>query len=466
MRINENTYKRINKATLCIEEMGTKFILFVGKTSQNLGEYNYEVFNNFANMQREIILNAFVSLKDITSGSDGFIEKMNKFPAMMKSDGSKLYLYTSYLEEAVSKLVLRAERINIINNDTSNPIIPDDKDDLYQDLYLEFKSSRTGIYDVNYKGYLLNQYDDEGDVIANILNTYQQEIVQTLNFITNSLDNEFKNLGSKLGLKQAPIKLKLNIININKSTVSQSNKNENPTSSDDANNYSGKKKIIIKLPNPAIVKCNNGDFSSEYKSCVLNRYLNGNSNVKRVFDKYKDQLVVQDYSKEDSGAYYRPSGRYEKKQGVYFNADNDLINKRGPGTTYFHELGHMIDHLSGASNKYSSENGDFESALISDGKKILNSYNKLSVDKKEKLNQEFSAHYAHSFSDLIDGLTKGEIHGIYSHPRDYWKKSGSLPKEAFAHFFEASMGGGEKLNLLSNMFPNAYKSFLEIIESI
>lgn len=80
--------------------------------------------------------------------------------------------------------------------------------------------------------------------------------------------------------------------------------------------------------------------------------------------------------------------------------------------------------------------------------------------------EEFSVHYAHSFSDLIDWLAKGEIHGIYSHPRDYWKKSGSLPKEAFAHFFEASMGGGEKLNLLSNMFPNAYKSFLEIIESI
>ena len=465
MRINENTYKRISKATLCIEEMGTKFILFVGKTSQNLGEYNYEVFNNFANMQREIILNAFVSLKDITSGSDGFIEKMNKFPAMMKSDGSKLYLYTSYLEEAVSKLVLRAERINIINNDTSNPIIPDDKDDLYQDLYLEFKSPRIGIYDVNYKWYLLNQYDDEDDVIANILNTYQHEIVQTLNSITNSLDNEFKNLGSKLGLKQAPIKLKLNIINSNKSTVSQSNKNENPTSSDDANNYSGKKKIIIKLPNPAIVKCNNGDFSSEYKSCVLNRYLNGNSNVKRVFDKYKDQLVVQD-SNEDNVAHYRPVDYIEKKQGVYFNVGNDLINKRGPGTTYFHELGHMIDHLSGASNKYSSENGSFESALLSDGKTIRNLYNKYSVDEKEKFNQKISEDYAHSVSDLIDGLTEGEISGGYSHHRDYWKKSGNLPKEAFAHFFEASMGGGEKLNYLSNMFPNAYKSFLEIIESI
>lgn len=75
-----------------------------------------------------------------------------------------------------------------------------------------------------------------------------------------------------------------------------------------------------------------------------------------------------------------------------------------------------------------------------------------SKHKEDWYCEEFSAHYTHSFSDLIDGLTKGEIHGIYSHPRDYWKKSGSLPKEAFAHFFEASMGGGEKLNLLSNMF--------------
>lgn len=114
MGINENTYKRISKATSCIEEIGLNFIIFVGKTSQTLGDYNYEVFNNFANMQREIILNAFVSLKDITSGSDGFIEKMNKFPAMMKSDGSKLYSFTKYLEYAVSDLVLKARRINII----------------------------------------------------------------------------------------------------------------------------------------------------------------------------------------------------------------------------------------------------------------------------------------------------------------------------------------------------------------
>ena len=215
MRINENTYKRISKATSCIEEIGFNFILFVGKTSQNLGEYNYEVFNNFANMQREIILNAFVSLKDITSGSDGFIEKMNKFPAMMKSDGSKLYSFTKYLEDAVSDLVSKASRINIINNDTSNPIIPDNKDDLYQDLYLEFKSPRMGIYDVNYKWYLLNQYDDEDDVIANILNTYQQEIIQTFDSIIKVLENEFKNLGYKLGLQSVPLKIKIKGINNN-----------------------------------------------------------------------------------------------------------------------------------------------------------------------------------------------------------------------------------------------------------
>ena len=47
MRINEITYKRITNVTKCIEDIGSNFIQFIGKTSQILGEYNYE-FCQFA----------------------------------------------------------------------------------------------------------------------------------------------------------------------------------------------------------------------------------------------------------------------------------------------------------------------------------------------------------------------------------------------------------------------------------
>ena len=73
---------------------------------------------------------------------------------------------------------------------------------------------------------------------------------------------------------------------------------------------------------------------------------------------------------------------------------------------------------------------------------------------------------AHSFSDLIDATTNGELYGRYGHSREYWQRPGNLQAEAFAHFFEASMGGGWKLELLSNLFPTAFAIFRDKIESI
>ena len=73
---------------------------------------------------------------------------------------------------------------------------------------------------------------------------------------------------------------------------------------------------------------------------------------------------------------------------------------------------------------------------------------------------------AHSFSDLIDATTNGQLHGSYGHSRDYWSRSGNLQAEAFAHFFEASMGESDKLELLANFFPTAFGVFSTLIDSI
>lgn len=42
----------------------------------------------------------------------------------------------------------------------------------------------------------------------------------------------------------------------------------------------------------------------------------------------------------------------------------------------------------------------------------------------------------------------------------------NLQAEAFAHFFEASMGEQDKLEFLSNFFPTAFGIFSSMIDSI
>lgn len=57
-------------------------------------------------------------------------------------------------------------------------------------------------------------------------------------------------------------------------------------------------------------------------------------------------------------------------------------------------------------------------------------------------------------------------YGSYGHSRNYWTRPGNLQAEAFAHFFEASMGEQDKLEFLSNFFPTAFGIFSSMIDSI
>lgn len=63
-------------------------------------------------------------------------------------------------------------------------------------------------------------------------------------------------------------------------------------------------------------------------------------------------------------------------------------------------------------------------------------------------------------------LSNGQLHGNYGHSRNYWTRPGNLQAEAFAHFFEASMGDQGKLELLANFFPTAFGIFSSMIDSI
>ena len=113
-----------------------------------------------------------------------------------------------------------------------------------------------------------------------------------------------------------------------------------------------------------------------------------------------------------------------------------------------------------------SNTPEFAEALVEDGQRILSLYNNLPVEKQIAFLTRIRQDSAHSFSDLIDATTNGQLHGNYGHSRNYWTRPGNLQAEAFAHFFEASMGDQGKLELLANFFPTAFGIFSSMIDSI
>lgn len=150
-------------------------------------------------------------------------------------------------------------------------------------------------------------------------------------------------------------------------------------------------------------------------------------------------------------------------EGVYLS-DRELGNPEGFWTRNGREGWSRENILRRAS--HIQDTPEFAEALVEDGQRILSLYNNLPVEKQTAFLTRIRQDSAHSFSDLIDATTNGQLHGNYGHSRNYWTRPGNLQAEAFAHFFEASMGDQGKLELLANFFPTAFGIFSSMIDSI
>lgn len=220
------------------------------------------------------------------------------------------------------------------------------------------------------------------------------------------------------------------------------------------------------------VLASNVNFTNEYKRILNERYASSEKVSREVFDiaVYKKMLSVVDGDWQ-GGAHYYPLKNGDRKKGVFYNAKADELDekKRGKGSTFFHEIGHMLDHSFGG-NKFISSSEDFLSALNDDLSKIKI---KLDVDaswKQKFLEMIFADNSAHSISDILEGLTNGAICGRFGHMGgdiNYWNRDRyRVCNESFAHFFEASMGGGTKLRRIKICFPSAYKEFEKMLNTI
>lgn len=207
-------------------------------------------------------------------------------------------------------------------------------------------------------------------------------------------------------------------------------------------------------------------MNKAYQDALNQRYSNGSTEAQKVFNKYVPSDSVAD-SAYNGTAHFSPASKK-----VNMNFANDLQNKRGAGTTFFHEHGHYIDFMAAGTANYeyvSVNDKTFGALLLSDFKDYVKAYKKKhnmnAADAYAAISLELLGHEKHSLSDLIDGISKGKCSGNYGHKRSYWTNHGALEKEAFAHMFEASFDSG-KYNLMKQYFPNALAEFEQMLKGV
>lgn len=203
-------------------------------------------------------------------------------------------------------------------------------------------------------------------------------------------------------------------------------------------------------------------IDKDYYSILKEKFSHGSDDAKALFNKFVPKNSVENSNLEDIPRYDPNT----KKISMHYATD--LNNERGAGATWFHEHGHMIDDLSGKASK----NKEFQQSLYKDYMDYLKQYGKKNglntIDKVQNaISRDLSDMREHSaVSDILDGLSKGKIHGVAGHDLEYWAKNAdAVYSEAFAHMFEAQFDK-VRYNQMKTYFPNALKKFEDIIEVI
>ncbi len=171
-----------------------------------------------------------------------------------------------------------------------------------------------------------------------------------------------------------------------------------------------------------------------------------------------------------SNAYTGTAHYHPKKQYIKFHLESDLQHPCGPLSSYFHEVGHMIDFQARDGGRLSSD-ASFGEALRADCRNYIASVQKRYACSEDgacfHIRQEMMRCvnlYADA-SDIMGALTGGACQGIWGHSQEYWQKDPDrFRREAFACFFSAVMGIQGRAEAVQHFFPTAYRRFLELLK--
>lgn len=202
-----------------------------------------------------------------------------------------------------------------------------------------------------------------------------------------------------------------------------------------------------------------GTVAHDFIGAVYSRYNISERTSRAVFDYVIKNSQITIKTIDADVEHYDPRDR-----SLHLDIKYDETDSQGRGAGYFHEFGHAMDHALGGST-YLSSDDNFLEALKKDYNEILVRFN-AGPQKAKKFLSFLENPVAYPISDLLEGLSNGAISGGYGHMEgdiDYWKNKYAVCNEAFAHFFEASMGSPERLKYIKLVFPNAYDQYQKMI---
>jgi hypothetical protein len=196
-------------------------------------------------------------------------------------------------------------------------------------------------------------------------------------------------------------------------------------------------------------------ITKEYYNCIKNKFSQGSDIAKKAFNKYVPADSVADSAYTGTPHYNMDT------QKISMSYVADLNNPRGNGATWFHEHGHLIDNIAG---NMSCDN-KFRELLYQDYRSYMDSYGKSNnlktFDKVQRaISNDLNSMRKHSaVSDILEGLSRGNIKGIAGHGANYWaENSNAVNTEAFAHMFESQFDS-TRYTEMKKYFPNALKYF-------
>lgn len=224
------------------------------------------------------------------------------------------------------------------------------------------------------------------------------------------------------------------------------------------------KSFFNKLLGSSNMNINIKQLPKKHYKNIMQYIDNSPDEVKKLVYENINEINFKDINFKDGAARYSP-----KEKGIYIDINDDFANKKGKGqyTTVFHEMGHLIDHRL---NNISVKDEKFRNLIINDVNSFVNEYSRINnINNPYEVSKLISDKLGkspkfHSVSDLCGGVTENIIVGKFRHRTEYWKNPNKLPKEAFAHFFEATLRNDEdKLKLIKDIFPKSYSEFLNML---
>lgn len=187
-----------------------------------------------------------------------------------------------------------------------------------------------------------------------------------------------------------------------------------------------------------------------------------NDVAKNLYSEYQNEICIADNNYMGT-AHYNPF-----TSAIKLNTSADAENCTGPGSTYFHEVGHFLDDRAGNGHAWLSSEPAFRSALEKDVDKYIDNTMLIFGCSQEEaydiVSGQLEGDSLAGVSDIFGSLTGCRCQGDWGHSVNYWlRDTSNVEKEAFANMFEASIGSEDKIVQMKRFFPTAYATFENII---